>query len=96
MAKKIGAARRKTRHKLSKKVRRKGKLPLTTYFQRFEIGERVVLKAEPAMQKGMYHPNYYGKTGVVKGRQGRCYEVAVKDRSKQKVLIVHPVHLQRG
>ena len=95
MAKRIGGARRKTRHKLSKKTRKKGKIPLTAYFQKFEAGDKVVLKAEPAVQKGMYHPNYYGKSGIIQRKQGRCYEIAIKDRSKQKVLIVHPAHLKR-
>ena len=95
MAKRIGAFRRKTRHKLGKKTARKGKIPLTSYFQKFKIGDRVALKAEPAVQKGIYSMRYYGKTGTIKGKQGRCYEVAIKDRSKQKVLIVHPTHLKK-
>ena len=95
MAKRIGGLRRKTRSKVSKTQRRKGKISLTAYFQKFKEGDRVVLKAEPAVQKGMYHPNYYGKTGTIKKKQGRCYEVAIKDRSKQKVLIVHPAHLKK-
>jgi len=94
--KRIGQARRKTRNKLSKSQREKGKLSLTKFFQKFKEGDNVILKAEPAVQKGMYHPNYYGKRGVVKGKQGRCYEVAIKDRTKSKLLIVHPVHLMRA
>ncbi|MBW2996040.1 50S ribosomal protein L21e [Candidatus Woesearchaeota archaeon] len=94
--KRIGTTRRKTRHKLSKTSRKKGKISLTAYFQKFEKGDKVVLIAEPAVQKGMYHPNYYGKMGTIKGKKGRCYEVAIKDKSKQKVLIVHPVHLKKA
>ena len=96
MAKRIGTIRRKTRHKLSKKTRKKGKISLTAYFQKFKQGDKVVLKAESAVQKGMYHPNYYGKSGVVRGKKGRCYVIAVKDRSKQKLLIVHPSHLKKA
>ena len=48
------------------------------------------------MQKGMYHSRFYGKMGVVKGKKGRCYEVMITDGSKQKTLIVHPVHLKKG
>jgi ribosomal protein L21E len=54
MSKKIGSLRRKTRHKLSKTQRTKGKISLTKYFQKFKQGDKVVLKAEPAVQKGMY------------------------------------------
>ncbi|MBR9692054.1 50S ribosomal protein L21e [Candidatus Woesearchaeota archaeon] len=95
MAKRIGTTRRKTRHKLSKKANRKGKISLTAYFQKFKKGDKVVLKAEPAVQKGMYHPNYYGKSGIIKGMKGRCYEISIKDQNKQKTLIVHPVHLKK-
>jgi len=95
MAKRIGGLRRKTRYKLSKRTKDKGKLSLTKYFQTFKEGDKVILKAEPLVQKGMYHPNYYGKVGTVKKKQGKCYEVAIKDRSKQKVLIVHPAHLKK-
>ncbi|MEE9525818.1 MAG: 50S ribosomal protein L21e [Candidatus Woesearchaeota archaeon] len=94
--KRIGTARRKTRHKLSKSVRTKGKISLTKYFQKFKEGDKVILKAEPAVQKGMYHPRYFGKNGTIKGKKGRCYEVTIKDRTKQKVLIVHPVHLKKA
>ena len=95
MTKRIGGLRRKTRHKLAKSLRQKGKISLTTYFQTFEVGERVALRAEPAVQKGMYHPNYYGKAGIVKGKKGRCYEITIKDRTKEKILIVHPVHIKK-
>jgi len=95
MVKKIGSFRRKTRHKLSKERKTKGKISFTSYFQKFEAGEKVLLKAEPAMHKGMYYPNYHGKIGIVKGRRGGCYEVVIKDHSKEKVLIIHPVHLRR-
>ena len=95
MAKRIGGLRRKTRHKLSKSIRQKGKISLTTYFQTLNVGDRVTLRAEPAVQKGMYHPNYYGKAGIVKGKKGSCYEIAIKDRSKEKLLIVHPVHIKK-
>jgi len=96
MAQRIGSFRRKTRHKLSKEIRRKGKISLTAYFQKFNVGDRVVLKAEPSVHEGMYHPNYYGKAGIVTGIRGRCYEIAINDRSKQKTLIVHPAHLLKA
>ena len=95
MAKRIGSFRRKTRHKLSKKTAKKGKISLSTYFQKFKTGEKVALKAESAVQKGIYFMRFYGKIGIIKGKQGKCYEVAIKDRSKQKVLIVHPTHLKK-
>ena len=63
--------------------------------QEFKIGDKVALKADSGVQKGMYFPRFHGKAGVVKGKKGKCYEVMIKDIGKEKTLIVHPVHLRR-
>lgn len=96
MAKRVGGFRRKTRSKLKKNVRERGKISIRKYFQSFNIGDKVILKAEPAVQKGMYFPRYHAKHGVVKGKAGKCYEVMINDQKKEKTLIVHPVHLKRA
>ena len=54
MTKRIGGARRKTRHKLAKNVRERGKISLVKYFQEFKTGDKVCLAAEPSIQDGMY------------------------------------------
>ena len=96
MVKRIGGIRRKTRYKLRKEKRRRGKISITRYFQSFNMGDRVYLTAESAVQKGMYHPNFMGKSGVIKGRRGKCYEVTINDLGKDKTLIIHPVHLRKA
>ena len=95
MVQRIGGARRKTRYKLSKGNKEKGKISITNYFQDLEKGQKVVLKAEPAIQKGMYSARFYGKSGIIKGKQGTNYKVFITDGKKEKILIVHPVHLRR-
>ena len=95
MVKKIGRSRRKTRHLMKKKVRRRGKLSLSSFFKRFKEGEKVLLKAEPAVQKGVYFRRFHGKTGIVKGKKGNCYNVLIKDGKKSKTVIVHPIHLRK-
>ena len=94
MTKRIGGFRRKTRHKLQKSPRTKGKISIRRYLQQFKIGDRVNLVAEPAIQTGMYFPRYHGRTALVIGKQGDCYKVQIEDGSLQKTLIVHPVHLR--
>ena len=91
-----GGVRRKTRYKFTKEKRQRGKISMTKYFQAFSAGDRVLLDVEPAVQKGMYHPQFMGKAGVVKGQRGRCYVVTINDLGKEKKLIVHPVHLKRA
>ena len=95
MVQRIGGSRRKSRQNFTKHYRRKGKISITRFFQRFEEGDNVVLLAEPAYQKGLYHARMHGKTGIIEGMQGCCYKVGIRDGHKEKILIVHPVHLKR-
>lgn len=96
MSKRVGGARRKTRHKLSKNVREKGKISLTKYFQEFKTGDRVYLVAEPSVHEGRFYPRFYGKSGIISGKRGKCYEVQIKDINKPKTIIAHPIHLKRA
>ncbi len=95
MAQRIGGMRRKTRSKMKKNIRTKGKISIRKFFQKFKEGDQVQFKAEPAYQKGMYHPRYHGRIGKVAGKKGKCYEVEIKDGGKLKTFIVHPTHLRR-
>lgn len=95
MVKRIGTSRRNTRHKLRKGVRSRGKISISRYLQSFNAGDRVYLKLEPAVHKGIFFPRFHGKSGVIKGKIGRCYEVLIKDINKEKTLIVHPIHMRK-
>lgn len=94
MATNKGTFRTRTRQKFKKDRRRKGKISMTRLFQEFNIGDKVNLSVESAVQKGMYFPRFYGKTGIIVGKRGACYEVEIKDMNKKKILISHPVHLK--
>jgi len=95
MVKRLGSTRKKTRKKFTKSIRNKGKISVSNYFQSYKLGDKVGLKVESSVQKGMYNPKFYGKVGTIKGKKGICYEVLLNDQNKQKTLIVHPVHLKR-
>jgi len=96
MTQRKGSSRRKTRSKLRKNIRRRGKISLNRYFQGFSEDDRVRLNMEPSVHKGMYFPRFHNKMGVIKGKQGTCYKVIIKDGKKEKLLIVHPVHLKKA
>jgi large subunit ribosomal protein L21e len=96
MTKRIGGFRRKTKHKLSKSTREKGKLSLRTYFQAFKTGDKVYLVGESSVHEGMYFPRFYGRAGTVVGKQGKCYYVEIKDMNMTKKVLVHPIHLKRA
>lgn len=88
--------RKKTRSKFSKKACEHGKISFTKYFQVLNPGDIVCLKADPSVHEGLYYPRFHGKHAVVKGKKGGCYEVLIKDGNKEKILIVHPIHLQKA
>lgn len=54
-----------------------------------------MLKAEPAVQKGLYHARFHTKAGVVVDKKGACYGIKIKDGGKEKTVYVHPIHLKR-
>ncbi|MBI4016505.1 MAG: 50S ribosomal protein L21e [Candidatus Aenigmarchaeota archaeon] len=95
MGKRKGGYRRGSRQLLRKHYRCSGKVSLTNFLASYTPGEKVVLKAESAYQKGMFHVRFAGRIGTVSEKRGRCYEVLIHDGSKEKKLVVHPVHLKR-
>lgn len=95
MVKRIGSSRRKTRNEFKKGFRERGKISLTGFFAEFKNGEKVVLTPEPAYQKGMFFPRFIGKVGTVTEKIRNCYNVQIKDGGKEKILLVHPIHLKK-
>ena len=84
----------KSRKFLKKKVRERGLPGLTRFLREFHNGDKVLIDVEPSIRRGMPHRRYQGKVGVIKGKRGRAYLVNVRVGSKDKLLIVNPVHLK--
>lgn len=95
MVQRKGGVRRKSRSKLRKNYKTAGKVSLTKFMQKFEVGDKVYLGAESAYQKGMYDLKFHGRTGVVTGKKGRCYTVNINYLGAKKTTIVHPIHLRK-
>ncbi len=95
MSARKGGTRRKTRHKLMKDCRCRGKVSVTRYLQEFSVGDNAVLYAESSVHEGLYHPRFHGKQGEITGKQGRCYYIKTTDGGKEKQILVHPVHLRK-
>jgi len=91
-----GGSRYRTRKTFRKNVKGHGKISMTRYFQTLKKGDRVLLKIEPGVQKGLYHARFHGYPAVVVTKQGSCYIVRINDQGKPKEIIVHPVHLKKG
>ncbi|PWW73843.1 60S ribosomal protein L21-B [Tuber magnatum] len=60
-----GGIRSGTRYAFSRRFREKGMIRLSTYLKQYKVGDIVDIKANGAVQKGMPHKVYHGKTGVV-------------------------------
>jgi large subunit ribosomal protein L21e len=87
--------RTKTRRVFKKDLRERGLRSLSRFFKKYEIGDKVDIIIDSAFQKrGMPHKRFQGKTGIVVGIRGRCYEVSVKDIHKEKLLIIGREHLR--
>src|SRR3989344_4723778 len=90
----IRGIRGKSRYKLRKNIRERGKISISRFMQEFEAGQKVHLSWEPSYHKGIHHSRFQGKTGTVKAARGKCYEVLINDEGKEKMILVHPVHLK--
>ncbi len=75
-----------------KRVREKGKLRLSHYFQELKQGERVAIKPEVSLQPAV-PLRFRGKIGIVEGKRGRAYIIKFKDGNMEKKLILKPIHL---
>ncbi|MCW4026181.1 MAG: 50S ribosomal protein L21e [Candidatus Bathyarchaeota archaeon] len=86
--------RKKTRSLLRRKPRERGKLGLSRLLRTYEPGEKVVIKIDPSVHKGMPHRRYQGKVGVIVSKRGRAYEINVTQGDAVKEVIVRPEHLR--
>jgi large subunit ribosomal protein L21e len=85
--------RKRTRKKLSKRKRERGLSPISRAIQSFEPDERVHIRIDPSVHKGMPHQRFHGLTGKVKEERGRAYIVEVSDGRRKKELFVRAEHL---
>jgi len=87
-------SRRKTRDKLSKHVRDRGKIKIRYILKEYNKGDRVSIIIDPSFHEGMPHPRFHGLTGIIKNKRGDCYEIVIKEGNKEKLIIAHPAHLR--
>ena len=77
-----------------KKVRSRGKLPLSKYFQEFNVGDSIAVIREISI-KASFPKRLQGRTGVVKGKRGKAYITVIKDQNKEKTFLIEPIHLKK-
>ena len=87
--------RRKSRAALTKKVRERGKLPLSRLLTEYLPGEKVIIKIDPAIHKGMPHKRFAGQVATVKAKRGKAYVVEIPQTKIVKTIIALPQHLRK-
>lgn len=78
--------RRGTRDLFSRKFRKHGAIPLSTYMKTYKVGDIVDIKGNGAVQKGMPYKAYHGKTGRVYNVTKRALGVIVNKRVRGNIL----------
>ena len=91
--KKSKGYRAKTRSLLRRKPRERGKSGLSKILHDYEKGDKVVIKTDPSVHKGMPHRRYHGKVGVITDKRGKSYVISVKQGNAVKEIIVRPEHI---
>ena len=92
MAKGTSGPRRRTRDKLKKK----GKITVNQFLEEFKTGEKVIIKIESSSHRGMPHPRFKGKYGMVRGKRGRAYIVEIMDGRMKKNIITTAEQLRHA
>ncbi|KAL2911757.1 60S ribosomal protein L21A [Polyrhizophydium stewartii] len=92
--------RARTRHLFSRDFRTKGPVKISTYLKTYKVGDIVDIKANGAVQKGMPHKYYQGKTGVVfnvtKSSVGVIIHKIVGNRYLEKRVNVRIEHVKHS
>ena len=78
-----------------KRIREKGKIPLSKYFQKIDSGDYVALVTELGIQARDFPKRMQGRTGRVIKKRGSAYVVEVSDFNMKKRYSVKPVHLKK-
>ena len=90
---------RKKGHQMNKRAllrrnpRERGKTTLSKILQSYNEGDKVLVKIDSSMHKGMPHRRFHGRIGVISAKRGRSYVIHVTQGDATKEIIVRPEHL---
>jgi ribosomal protein L21E len=76
-----------------KNIRQHGKIRLSEYFKKFKENDSVCIVREASV-KSAFPKTLVGRSGKIISPRGKFYLVRINDQNKEKVYIVHPIHLK--
>ena len=92
--------RARTRHSFARNFREKGFIKLSTYLKIYKVGDIVDVKVNGAVQKGMPHKFYHGRTGrvynVTKTSVGVIFYKVVGNRYLEKRVNIRVEHVNHS
>jgi ribosomal protein L21E len=77
-----------------KKLREKGKIKFSKYFQEFGNGEAVAVVREPSINAS-FPQRLQGRTGIIECKRGKAYMIKINDLKKEKKILIEPIHLKK-
>ena len=77
-----------------KKIRTRGKIQLSRYFQNLKEGDNVSIVRDLSVEFN-FPERMQGRTGIVAEKRGRAYVVKIMDHDKEKKFIIEPIHLKK-
>ncbi len=94
MAKSKGI-RRKSRSALSKKIRERGRIPLSRLLTEYKKGDKVIINIDPGVHKAMPHKRFQGKVATIVGKRGNAFITEIPQRKTVKTIITTKEHLRK-
>ena len=79
---------------MSRNKSEKSRLNISRVIHDYSEGDRVAIVIDGGQQMGMPHRRFQGKTGLIKGQQGKAWVVSVKDGNMLKTVVARPEHLR--
>ena len=89
-----GGKRSNTRDLFAKGFRQRGQIGLTRYLTSYKVGDYVDVKADPAVQAGMPHKCYHGRTGKVWSVTKRALGVEIFKAVKTGKVMTKRIHVR--
>jgi len=75
-----------TRHLFARDFGKHGNIALSTYLHTYKVGDLVDIKGNGAVQKGLPHKFYHGKTGVVWNVTPRAIGIQVNKLHRNRII----------
>ena len=87
--------RRKSWSVITKRVREKGRIPLSRLLTSYEEGEKVVINIDPGIHKAIPHKRFQGKVATIVGTRGKAYILEIPQRKTVKTIITTAHHIRK-